>query len=59
MYHCNVPIGRRGFGLELLRKNLEIYSCKWGYTWDGAIGGSGLGDTGGLINRIIKAVKAK
>ncbi|MDO8685891.1 MAG: hypothetical protein Q7J78_04380, partial [Clostridiales bacterium] len=84
--------GRRDFGLELLRKNLEIYSCKWGYAWDGPVGGSGLGDTGeksvgweywqnwilwgsiaaleeqdlsspcrpgGLINRIIKAAKAR
>ncbi|MFH1008972.1 MAG: GH116 family glycosyl-hydrolase [Candidatus Latescibacterota bacterium] len=38
--------GRRDLGLDLLRKNLEIYSCKWGYTWDGALGGSGSGDTG-------------
>ena len=38
--------GQREFGLELLRKNLEISYCKWGYLWDGTNCCSGIGDTG-------------
>ena len=38
--------GQKEFGLELLRKNLEISYCKWGYLWDGTCCLSGAGDTG-------------
>ena len=38
--------GQRKFGLDLLRKNLEISYCKWGYLWDGANCCSAGGDTG-------------
>jgi len=38
--------GHRDFGLELLRKNLEICYLVWGYTWDGTNCCSGGGDTG-------------
>jgi uncharacterized protein (DUF608 family) len=38
--------GQKEFGLELLRKNLEIYACKHGYAWDGVNVCSGHGDTG-------------
>ncbi len=38
--------GQREFGLELLRKNLEISYCKWGYLWDGTNCCSAGGDTG-------------
>jgi uncharacterized protein (DUF608 family) len=38
--------GMREFGLELLRKSLEIISCKWGYIWDGPNSMSGGGDDG-------------
>jgi uncharacterized protein (DUF608 family) len=27
--------GQKDFGLDLLRKNLELNCLKWGYTWDG------------------------
>jgi hypothetical protein len=27
--------GRREFGLDLLRRNLELSYLKWGYLWDG------------------------
>jgi len=38
--------GRREFGLDLLRKNLELSYCKWGYLWDGTCACSADGDTG-------------
>ncbi|MFN8007401.1 MAG: GH116 family glycosyl-hydrolase [Terriglobia bacterium] len=38
--------GHKEFGLELLRKNLEISYCKWGYLWDGTNCLSAGGDTG-------------
>jgi uncharacterized protein (DUF608 family) len=38
--------GHRDFGLDLLRKDLELSYCHWGYMWDGANGGSTFGDTG-------------
>ena len=38
--------GQREFGLDLLRKNLEISYCKWGYLWDGTNCCSAGGDTG-------------
>lgn len=38
--------GHKDFGLELLRKNLEISYLDWGYTWDGANCCSAGGDTG-------------
>ncbi len=38
--------GMREFGLDLLRKNLQISYCKWGYEWDGPNSMSGAGDTG-------------
>ena len=38
--------GHKDFGLELLRKNLEICYLVWGYTWDGVNCCSGGGDTG-------------
>lgn len=38
--------GQREFGLELLRKNLELCYCKWGYMWDGTNCCSAGGDTG-------------
>jgi uncharacterized protein (DUF608 family) len=38
--------GRREFGLDLLRKNLELSYCKWGYLWDGPCACSADGDTG-------------
>jgi uncharacterized protein (DUF608 family) len=38
--------GQREYGLELMRKNLEISYCKWGYIWDGTNCCSGAGDTG-------------
>ena len=38
--------GQKEYGLELLRKNLEISYCKWGYLWDGTCCLSGAGDTG-------------
>ncbi len=38
--------GQRGFGLELLRKNLELSYCKWGYMWDGTNCCGAGGDTG-------------
>ena len=38
--------GQRKFGLDLLRKNLELSYCKWGYLWDGANCCSAGGDTG-------------
>lgn len=40
--------GRREFGLDLLRKNLELSYCKWGYTWGGTNCLSAGGDTGEL-----------
>ena len=38
--------GHKDFGLELLRKNLEISYLDWGYTWDGTNCCSAGGDTG-------------
>jgi uncharacterized protein (DUF608 family) len=38
--------GQKEFGLELLRKNLEVSYCKWGYLWDGTNCCSAGGDTG-------------
>lgn len=38
--------GQREFGLDLLRKNLELSYCKWGYLWDGTNCCSAGGDTG-------------
>ena len=38
--------GHKDFGLELLRKNLEICYLDWGYTWDGSNCCSAGGDTG-------------
>ena len=38
--------GQKEFGLALLRKNLEISYCKWGYTWEGTNCCSAGGDTG-------------
>jgi uncharacterized protein (DUF608 family) len=38
--------GQRDFGLELLRKNLELSYLVWGYTWDGTNCCSAGGDTG-------------
>ena len=38
--------GQRKFGLDLLRKNLELSYCKWGYLWDGTNCCSAGGDTG-------------
>ena len=38
--------GHKDFGLELLRKNLEVSYCKWGYLWDGTNCCSAGGDTG-------------
>ena len=38
--------GQKEFGMDLLRKCLEPYSCKWGYTWDSVNVLSGGGDTG-------------
>ena len=38
--------GQREFGLELLRKNLHLSYCDWGYLWDGTNCCSAGGDTG-------------
>ncbi len=38
--------GQREFGIDLLRKNLELSYCKWGYLWDGTNCCSAGGDTG-------------
>jgi len=38
--------GQKEFGLELLRKNLELNYLVWGYTWDGVNCCSAGGDTG-------------
>ena len=38
--------GQKDFGLELLRKNLELSYLYWGYTWDGTNCCSAGGDTG-------------
>jgi uncharacterized protein (DUF608 family) len=38
--------GQKDFGLELLRKNLELSYLTWGYTWDGTNCCSAGGDTG-------------
>jgi uncharacterized protein (DUF608 family) len=38
--------GRREFGLDLLRRNLELSYLKWGYLWDGTCACSAGGDTG-------------
>jgi uncharacterized protein (DUF608 family) len=38
--------GQKEFGLELLRKNLALSYCKWGYIWDGTNCCSAGGDTG-------------
>ncbi len=38
--------GQKDFGLELLRRNLELSYLVWGYTWDGTNCCSAGGDTG-------------
>jgi uncharacterized protein (DUF608 family) len=38
--------GHKAFGLDLLRKNLELGYCHWGYMWDGVNCCSAQGDTG-------------
>ena len=38
--------GHKDFGLDLLRKNLELGYCRWGYMWDGVNCCSAYGDTG-------------
>jgi hypothetical protein len=38
--------GQKDFGLELLRKTLEVDFCKRGYTWDGAHVASSKADDG-------------
>jgi len=38
--------GQKEFGLELLRKNLQLSYCDWGYMWDGTNCCSAGGDTG-------------
>jgi uncharacterized protein (DUF608 family) len=38
--------GHKDFGLDLLRKNLELGYCHWGYMWDGVNCCSAYGDTG-------------
>ena len=38
--------GHRDFGLDLLHRCLEAFSCKYAYTWDGANVFSHEGDTG-------------
>ena len=38
--------GHKEFGLDLLHRCLELFSCKYGYTWDGANVFSHEGDTG-------------
>jgi len=38
--------GHKDFGLDLLRKNLELGYCHWGYMWDGVNCCSAQGDTG-------------
>ena len=38
--------GQKEFGLELLRKNLHLSYCDWGYQWDGTCSCSAGGDTG-------------
>jgi uncharacterized protein (DUF608 family) len=40
--------GDREFGMNLLRKNLEIIAFKWGYIWDGGCCNSGAGDDGNV-----------
>jgi uncharacterized protein (DUF608 family) len=34
------------FGMDLLQKHLHLYSCRWGYMWDGVCCSSGYGDDG-------------
>jgi hypothetical protein len=41
--------GYEDFGLDLLRKDLEMGYCHWGYMWDGVNFCSGYGDTGEII----------
>ncbi len=38
--------GHKEFGLDLLHRCLELFSCKYAYTWDGANVFSHEGDTG-------------
>jgi uncharacterized protein (DUF608 family) len=38
--------GHKDFGLDLLHRCLEVFSCKYAYTWDGANVFSHEGDTG-------------
>ncbi len=38
--------GQNDFGLDLLRKNLHLSYCHWGYLWDGTNCCSAGGDTG-------------
>jgi len=38
--------GQREFGLDLLRRNLQLSYCTWGYLWDGTNCCSAGGDTG-------------
>jgi len=44
--------GQKDFGLELLRKNLHLSYCDWGYMWDGTCSCSAGGDTGGSIGAV-------
>jgi len=37
---------QKEFGLELMKKNLELNSLKWGYTWDGPHAASQKADNG-------------
>jgi len=38
--------GQKEFGLDLLRRPLEVSNCRWGYTWDGPHSCGGDADTG-------------
>jgi hypothetical protein len=38
--------GHKDFGLDLLRKQLHLYCCHWGYMWDGVCCCSGYEDNG-------------
>jgi len=38
--------GHKEFGMNLLQKHLHLYSCHWGYMWDGVCCSSGYGDDG-------------
>jgi len=39
-------VDQKDFGLDLLRKNLELNSLRWGYTWDGTHACSQKADNG-------------